>query len=187
MGYDATLRKEFHERFENVVWTEELEPNLLSDRKALDSRLFSNRSLSTPGAASVVAVPESEKVYPSITNFGSINIAGIPAALQSILNDFCSSLLQVSRGKTAAEVYAAVLPYIKASRGYMLSVYLYDTAAFPPANEFILGSPAVKDGAHEIPVLFLCQQGSWIVIFYASMEDDGWKIDQIRYGEFVYE
>ena len=39
----------------------------------------------------------------------------------------------------------------------------------------------------EMPVLFVSSQGSWIVVLYAALQNEAWKIEQIRYGDFVYE
>ena len=69
----------------------------------------------------------------------------------------------------------------------MISVYLQDTEAYPVASEFYLGKPFVDQEKYEVPVLFVSSQGSWIVVLYAALQNETWKIEQIRYGDFVYE
>lgn len=185
--HDNTLRSEFQGRFEGIEWTEELELGLIADRKVLDSARFSSRGLATVASASVVAVPDSQEIYPSIPGFGSIDIRRIPASLKSAVEGFCGGLLDMGGAARRDETYSSLASRILPGRQYMLSVYLHDTAAYPPAARFFLGSPSVRDGRYEVPVLFLSSQGSWIVSLYALRQEGEWKIEQIRYGDFVYE
>lgn len=185
--YDNTLRKQFQSRFEGVNWTEELDAELIADRKKLAPNLFSRRSLSTVEAASVISVPDAEKIYPSVAGFGSIDVREIPSSLRTMLTGFCSNLLRVSHDRTRGGLYSALASDILSGRQYMLSIYLYDTAAYPAADRFFLGSPMIQGEYYEIPVLFHSSEGNWIVSLYAVLQEDVWKIEQIRYGEFVYE
>lgn len=187
MTYDNTLRKQFQSRFHRITWTEQLNPNLIADRKNLNSNLFSKKSLSTVDAASVISVPSSEKIYPSVANFGSIDISNIPGSLRTIITDFCTNLLEASQDRTKEGVYSSLAMNMLSGRQYMLSIYLYDTTDYPAAEKFFLGSPLIQNGIYEIPVLFLSPEGNWILILYAVKQEDNWKIEQIRYGEFVYE
>lgn len=198
VDYTNTLRNQFKNRFSDIQWTEELNPQFISDRKSLDSAHFSSRSLSTVNAASVLSYPATDAIYPSVPDFGSIDIRGIPSPLKSLITDFCSKLLNISQTEDFQEgqntqkegfqeTYSALAPSFLSGRQYMLSIYLHDTARYPAAKKFYLGSPSIKDKTYEVPVLFLSQEGSWIVVFYALLQEDSWKIEQIRYGDFVYE
>lgn len=187
VDYTNTLRNQFKNRFTDIQWTEEINPKFITDRKALDSAHFSSRSLSTVSAASVLSYPDTDAIYPAVPDFGSIDIREIPSSLKSVITDFCTELLNISQKEGSQETYSALAPSFLSGRQYMLSIYLHDTASYPAANKFYLGSPSIKDTTYEVPVLFLSQKGSWIVVFYARLQEDSWKIEQIRYGDFVYE
>ena len=198
VDYTNTLRNQFKNRFSDIQWTEELNPQFISDRKSLDSAHFSSRSLSSVNAASVLSYPATDAIYPAVPDFGSIDIRELPSSLKSVITDFCSKLLNISQTEDFQEgqntqkegfqeTYSALAPSFLSGRQYMLSIYLHDTASYPAANKFYLGSPSIKDKTYEVPVLFLSQKGSWIVVFYALLQEDSWKIEQIRYGDFVYE
>lgn len=198
IDYTNTLRNQFKNRFADIQWTEALNPKFISDRKALDSVHFSSRSLSTVNAASVLSYPATDAIYPSVPDFGSIDIRELPLSLKSAITDFCTELLNISQTESSQqgqtiqkkgfqETYATLASSFLLGRQYMLSIYLHDTASYPVANTFYLGSPSIKDKTYEVPVLFLSPKGSWIVIFYALLQEDSWKIEQIRYGDFVYE
>lgn len=186
MEYDNTLRMQFQGRFDSIAWTRELEPNLLADRKNSDASLFSSRALNTVAAASIISVPEENAIYPAITGFGTIDIRGIPATLTSMITDFCNKLLNRT-DSINDEIYSQLASFVVPGRGYMVSVYLQDTEAYPVASEFYLGKPFVDQEKYEVPVLFASSQGSWIVVLYAALQNEAWKIEQIRYGDFVYE
>lgn len=187
VDYTTTLRNQFKNRFADIQWTEEINPKFITDRKALDSAHFSSRSLSTVSAASVLSYPDTDAIYPAVPDFGSIDIREIPSSLKSVITDFCTELLNISQKEGSQETYSALAPSFLSGRQYMLSIYLHDTASYPAANKFYLGSPSIKDTTYEVPVLFLSQKGSWIVVFYARLQEESWKIEQIRYGDFVYE
>lgn len=198
IDYTNTLRNQFKNRFADIQWTEALNPKFISDRKALDSVHFSSRSLSTVNAASVLSYPATDAIYPSVPDFGSIDIRELPLSLKSAITDFCTELLNISQKESSQqgqtiqkegfqETYATLASSFLLGRQYMLSIYLHDTASYPVANTFYLGSPSIKDKTYEVPVLFLSPKGSWIVIFYVLLQEDSWKIEQIRYGDFVYE
>lgn len=187
VDYTNTLRNQFKNRFTDIQWTEEINPKFISDRKVLDSAHFSSRSLSTVSAASVLSYPDTDAIYPAVPDFGSIDIREIPSSLKSVITDFCTELLNISQKEGFQETYSALAPSFLSGRQYMLSIYLHDTASYPAAKKFYLGSPSIKDTTYEVPVLFLSQKGSWIVVFYALLQEDSWKIEQIRYGDFVYE
>lgn len=187
VSYDNTLREQFQSRFEGVNWTKELDSELISDRKELDSNHFSRRSLSTVEAASVISVPATEGIYPSVANFGSIDVRKIPSSLRAMVTDFCNNLLKVSQDGIKEGLYSALASDILSGRQYMLSIYLYDTTTYPAADRFFLGSPMIQNEYYEIPVLFLSSEGNWIVSLYAVLQEEDWRIEQIRYGEFVYE
>lgn len=198
IDYTNTLRNQFKNRFADTQWTEALNPKFISDRKALDSVHFSSRSLSTVNAASVLSYPATDAIYPSVPDFGSIDIRELPLSLKSAITDFCTELLNISQKESSQqgqtiqkegfqETYATLASSFLLGRQYMLSIYLHDTASYPVANTFYLGSPSIKDKTYEVPVLFLSPKGSWIVIFYVLLQEDSWKIEQIRYGDFVYE
>lgn len=187
VDYTTTLRNQFKNRFTDIQWTEEINPKFITDRKALDSAHFSSRSLSTVSAASVLSYPDTDAIYPAVPDFGSIDIQEIPSSLKSVITDFCTELLNISQKEGSQETYSALAPSFLSGRQYMLSIYLHDTASYPAANKFYLGSPSIKDTTYEVPVLFLSQKGSWIVVFYARLQEESWKIEQIRYGDFVYE
>lgn len=198
IDYTNTLRNQFKNRFADIQWTEALNPKFISDRKALDSVHFSSRSLSTVNAASVLSYPATDAIYPSVPDFGSIDIRELPLSLKSAITDFCTELLNISQTESSQqgqtiqkkgfqETYATLASSFLLGRQYMLSIYLHDTASYPVANIFYLGSPSIKDKTYEVPVLFLSPKGSWIVIFYTLLQEDSWKIEQIRYGDFVYE
>lgn len=187
VDYTTTLRNQFKNRFTDIQWTEEINPKFITDRKALDSAHFSSRSLSTVSAASVLSYPDTDAIYPAVPDFGSIDIREIPSSLKSVITDFCTELLNISQKEGSQETYSALAPSFLSGRQYMLSIYLHDTASYPAANKFYLGSPSIKDKTYEVPVLFISQKGSWIVVFYALLQEESWKIEQIRYGDFVYE
>lgn len=187
VDYTTTLRNQFKNRFADIQWTEEINPKFITDRKALDSAHFSSRSLSTVSAASVLSYPDTDAIYPAVPDFGSIDIREIPSSLKSVITDFCAELLNISQKEGSQETYSALAPSFLSGRQYMLSIYLHDTASYPAANKFYLGSPSIKDTTYEVPVLFISQKGSWIVVFYARLQEESWKIEQIRYGDFVYE
>ena len=192
-GYDNTLRRQFHGRFDSIAWTSELEPNLLADRKSSDSSLFSSKSLNTVAAASVISLPEEAAIYPDRVGLGTMDIRGMPADLTSMIFDFCSQLVSLSQQNNGVqaenldEAYAELASLMASGRGYMVSVYMQDTATYPAASEFYLGTPFVAKEQYEVPVLFVSSQGSWIVVLYAALQEEAWKIEQIRYGDFVYE
>lgn len=209
IDYENTLRKQFQDRFDSISWTGELEPDLIAQRKDSDSKLFSSKSLNNLAAASVIAVTDSNAIYPSIAGFGSIDITLIPASLKSMITDFCAELLNISQTEAASwseaashgnlsqkeasqdqiseDIYSKLASHISSERRYMLSIYLQDTKTYPVASKFYLGRPVIVGKEYEVPVLFLSSQGSWIVILYAQLQDGEWKIEQIRYGDFVYE
>lgn len=178
---------EFQERFAGVDWTEELEGGLLSQRRQLDEAMFARRSLETPEGASVVKVPEADMVYPSIEGFGSLNISAMPLGLRQLMDSFCQDLLDLSQDKARSGLYTSLASMMLSGRSYMLSMYLYDTSSYPAAQRFYLGTPLVQGKSWEIPILFVGAEGSWTMGIYATRQDELWKVEQIRYGEFVYE
>lgn len=183
---------EFQERFAGVDWTEELEGGLLSQRKQLDEAMFARRSLETSEGASVVKVPEADMVYPSIEGFGSLNISAMSLGLRQMVDAFCQDLLDLSQDKAQSGLYTSLASMMLSGRSYMLSIYLYDTSSYPAAQRFYLGTPLVQgklvqDKSWEIPVLFVAATGSWIMGIYVTQQDEAWKVEQIRYGDFVYE
>ena len=186
-SYDNTLRIQFQERFAGVEWTEELEGDLLSNRKKLDEALFARRSLETAEGASVVQVPDSDKVHPSITGFGSLDIGSMPIGLRQVVDSFCEGLLDLSRNKTKSGVYTTLASMMLPGRSYMLSIYLYDTSSYPAAQRFYLGAPRVQGKNWEVPILFVGGEGRWTMGIYAAQQNEIWQVEQIRYGEFVYE
>lgn len=198
VDYGNTLRKRFQDRFDSISWTEEFEADLITQRKASNSKLFSSRSLNNITAASVIEVPDSNAIYPAIDGLGSIDITLIPASLKSMITDFCAELLntsqasnsspeKVSQEQVSEDTYSKLASYISSERRYMLSIYLQDTKNYPVASKFYLGSPFISGEKYEVPVLFLSSQGSWIILLYVQLQEDEWKIEQIRYGDFVYE
>lgn len=198
VDYENTLRKQFQDRFDSISWTEELEPDVITQKKASNPKLFSSRSLNNIVAASVIEVPESNAIYPAIDGFGSIDITMIPTSLKSMITDFCaellnisqagnSSLKEVSQEQVSKDIYSKLASHISSERRYMLSIYLQDTKTYPVASKFYLGSPFITGEKYEVPVLFLSPQGSWIILLYAQLQEEEWKIEQIRYGDFVYE
>lgn len=186
-SYDHTLRIQFREQFDGVEWTEELEGDLLSQRKQLDEALFARRSLETAEGASVVQVPYSEWVHPSIAGFGSLDIGSLSAGLRQVVDSFCEALLDLSRNKTKSGVYTTLASMMVPGRSYMLSIYLYDTSSYPAAQRFYLGAPFVQGTYWEVPVLFVGEAGSWTMAVHVVQQDEQWRVEQIRYGEFVYE
>lgn len=198
LDYENTLRKQFQNRFDSISWTEELEADLITQREASDSKIFSSKSLNNLAAASVIKITDSNAIYPTIDGFGSIKITSIPASLKSMITDFCAELLNISQASNSSqeevsqeeiseEIYTKLASHISSERRYMLSIYLQDTKNYPVASKFYLGSPFITGEKYEVPVFFLSSQGNWIVLLYAQLQEDEWKIEQIRYGDFVYE
>ena len=198
LDYENTLRKQFQNRFDSISWTEDLEADLITQREASDSKIFSSKSLNNLAAASVIKITDSNAIYPTIDGFGSIKITSIPASLKSMITDFCAELLNISQASNSSqeevsqkeiseEIYTKLASHISSERRYMLSIYLQDTKNYPVASKFYLGSPFITGEKYEVPVFFLSSQGNWIVLLYAQLQEDEWKIEQIRYGDFVYE
>lgn len=185
--YDNTLRIQFQSRFKSVDWTKELEPDLLSTRKELQEDLFASRSLHTPEVASLVPSTSVENVYPSIPNFGSIDIRSMPSGVKNQVNSFCQTLLELVQDRKKAGLYSSLVSKMVVGRSYMLSIFLYDTISYPITTNFFLGSPYTQEECWEVPVLFRGEKGNWILSLYLVQENETWKIEQIRYGDFVYE
>lgn len=185
--YDNTLRVQFQSRFKSVDWTKELEPDLLSSRKELKEDLFASRSLHTPEGASLVPSASEEMIYPSIPDFGSLDIRSMPNGVKNQVTSFCQTLLELVQDREKSGLYSSLVSKMMTGRSYMLSIFLYDTISYPITTNFFLGSPHIQEECWEVPVLFRGEKGNWILSLYLIQEDETWKIEQIRYGDFIYE
>lgn len=185
--YDTTLRVQFQSRFKSVDWTQELEADLLPQRKALKEQISASQSLQTPDVASLVKDSSLQRVYPSIPDFGSLDISSLPMGARNQVNSFCQTVLDLFQDRQKSGLYSLLVSKMVAGRNYMISIFLYDTSSYPITTKFFLGLPHLQDDVWEVPVLFRGESGNWIMSIYLVQEDETWKIEQIRYGDFVYE
>ncbi len=185
MSYDKTLRQQFQDRFEEVEWRGELETDFVSARREAHGDAFSTQSLRTPAAASLVQ--GMERVYPSIPDFGSLDIGAMPAGLRRMVDSFCQTLAELTQDRSRRGLYSSLAAWMLPGRSYMLVILLHDTSSYPGTGQYFLGSPHGGGRSWEVPVLFRGERGNWIMSLHAVLVEGDWKVEQVRYGDFVYE
>ncbi len=173
---EPTLRSTLLSLSDSVPWTQELEPDVVSERKTGDIKRFGAPRMSVPAAASALSALPEELVFPQIDGLGSLDMAVAAADVVALVEDFCNGLVNKK------EPYSLML----AGREYILTIFLYDVSKVDFTG-FVMASP-YEDGLYtQVPVRLYSGNSFLDVQLYVVNTGSLRRIDQIKYGEIVHE
>lgn len=184
--YDNTLKTYLDLESKKITWTEEIEPNVISEKKKKDSSLFGNSRYSIPEVASALKPLEEDLIYPGIEGMGLLDISAIDDSLKKLINDFCSELIiysDNSKERKNTVLYNSFEP----EYNYILTIFLYDMENLPVLNKYLIFAPYQDDKYNKIPVRLYSLEGYIDMELFAVETGQGWRFEQIKYGEFVNE
>ena len=175
-----TLKNYIVSETEKIGWTEEINPNVVKDKRKDDINRFGSPKYSTIIGAAMLPVTEDEAVYPYIKNLGSLNMENIDDNQLKYVQDFCS--LIISSEKDEKELFS----FMSSDKEYMLTIFLYDMADVI-FDSYVAAAPVFEETTARYPVRFNTNDGYLDLQLYIVPFNSQWRIDQIRYGEIVYE
>lgn len=175
-----TLKYFLTTEVEKLTWTEEIDATVISDKRKEDIERFGSPKYSTSVGAGLLPVTEEELVYPYIKNLGSLNMDDVDVNQLAFIQEFCESML--SSEKEIKDSFS----FMASGREYMLTIFLYDMSELV-FDSYIIASPVFNEDTAQFPVRFNTKNGYINLLLYVVPFNSNWCIDQIRYGEIVYE
>lgn len=160
---EHNLKQIVDKKNENISWTQELEKSRLSQR--IDKLDYINSSLQlTPNT--MVAFESSLSrlpVYPSLDNFGSLDISDIDENALYVVNQFCSKI----NDKESCQ------NLMNKNSIFALTLFLYDTSEinFNFSNyTWLIGQPFISENNLSIPVRFKNETNTLDIKLYLTEE-----------------
>ncbi len=172
---ESTLRTEAFELSRHIRWTDEIEPNRLTekiaDAEGFDKKLKSNpQNVFASGAETLYP-----KLYPTLSGFSQLDSGKMPLELRKQLVVFFDSL------KTGA----ANENLIEKSNLYTLAFFLADIESFVGSGEvlqsYIFGDAFVNNNFVLCPVRLYYKQMTIDVSVVATLDSGVWKILQLDF------
>ena len=175
-----TLKYFLNSETNRLTWTDEINPNIVSDKRKDDIERFGAPKYSTTIGASLLPVSDEELVYPYIKNLGSLNMNELEPAQLKFVQDFCEFLIS-SKDETKNSFF------MSPGREYMLTIFFYDMSEIV-FDSYIIAAPVIEEETAQFPVRLKIKNGGYIdLLIYVVPLNSNWCIEQIRYGEIVYE
>ncbi|MBO5236846.1 MAG: hypothetical protein J6B32_07035 [Spirochaetaceae bacterium] len=179
--YDNTLRKYLELQAQKIVWTEEIEPNVISEKKKKDAELFGSSRYSIPEVASVLNPLTEDLVFPGIEGLGLLDISTLDNSLRTLIDNFCNELITISsksvEGKKSV-LYNSFIP----EQNYILTIFLYDIENLPAFTKYLIFAPCQEGEYTKIWIRFFSQEGYLDIELYGIETSQGWRFQQIKYG-----
>lgn len=207
-SYDekTTLRYTANTLYEATIWTEEVELDRLTSSISSVPGISSRLNLS-PLIVIAGASGDSEKLFPSLASFGSLDTTLISKSLRETLTSFCESL---SKNKDADSfmakdcLFSLALFYSDFNR---IFGKCFEKELAPPEkkekpeekekageeqkeeeillfNSFIFGQPFLDGVYYEVPVKFFSPKATLTLSVFCFENSGSWKIDQIQISDW---
>lgn len=172
--HDSTIKYQMDKMVESTKWLEELEPQLLSDKR-------------NPPQAGVPVTPKNifgiqtneEPVYPSIPGFASLDTRQLGAQQEQCVRSFCRQLLKPERD-IPPELMAAGMEYL-------LYIFLFNIQDIRSFSRYIIGKPFINECTYLIPVRLYTNAAPLDIDFFLIQEQNEWHIQQIYIRTDTYE
>ena len=140
-----TLKNQISEKGEKVLWTKSGEENLLTNNIRKNENFTNGTLVNSEG---LKALSVSEKVYPKISDFSSLDVSMLSKEELDVINNFCTSLTSLD--------YEKSLEFFCTENLWSLVLLKYDVseAGFTEFTSFVLGEGYWHDNFCELPVRF---------------------------------
>ncbi len=120
-------------------------------------------------------------IFPSITDFASLDTRAITDSTRKILDGF---FLALKGGKISKNLFSP-------KRSYISSVLEYQFMSYPVPESWIYGKPFLRENEtesiYEIPVRVIAKKSYYDMWVYISSSGTGEFIDQVQLGSIVIE
>lgn len=162
-----TLKSQTEMKIREVFWTDQLEPGRLENDISSKIGIAGTVRLSPMSVAA--SKNQNEMIYPSFSDFGSLDTSKIPSALLSLVEEFSDSIIN---GKNADSFMV--------KKSLFSLAFFYEELGDQKPKNYLIGEPFIGDENYEIP-LRLYSDGFKIdlILFFVKAENT-WKIDQIQ-------
>lgn len=168
----ASIRYAVRQAVNSVTWTDPMEPDAISaePKGKIKGTLF------YPAAG--FSVGNGDAVFPSLENFGSIDVSIMSRSVLTGINDFLKQLSQKSLSFSSSFF----------DRPYEGVVILYEASQLPVITGWTIGRPFIStddSASYEIPVLLDTENGNCPVRIYLNPEKaaaDEVKVQQVMFG-----
>lgn len=172
-----TLKKKINKIDEDVIWTKDIEPEILSTKIENHEDLKSNITSSVQ--IYNVLNTNKNRVYPFIENFGSLNDEYVSSSLRSFLDDFFASIKE-DFSENCVKLF---------SNEHLFSYVLFKNDIQNKWMEFfdkeeilftsyLIGEPFYYEDTIELPLRLYFQKG-FVYLTIHILEKSGYQIYQI--------
>lgn len=142
---NKSLKNQIAEKSEGIHWTKSGEEDLLKNNIRKNDNFTNGTQVNSEG---LKALGSSDKVYPKISDFSSLDVSMLSKEDLVVINTFCKNLLTLDYEKALESFYAENL--------WALVLLKYDIseAGFTGFKSFVLGEGYWHDSYCELPVRF---------------------------------
>ncbi|MCR5698532.1 MAG: hypothetical protein K6G52_02695 [Treponemataceae bacterium] len=118
---------------------------------------------------------EPVEIYPNLVGFGSLDVTGVDEQVFEVISVFIEGM---NKKELAVSCIAEKARFLK-------PVFEYDFAYIPPVDSFIVGKPfIVKEETldeYQIPVRLVTQENNIDTVFFLSVQNNKYYIEQVYY------
>ena len=167
-----TIKEQIKEKGKNITWTSELEGNILSEKITRNQDKISSN---IPYTVDILKIsPEQKKIYPELSDFGSLDSSLLKGGAKEKLVSFCNSL---SENKEDTDSYfngKYLFSYIFFKDDLKNGWVSYFSSDYPELNsgtlfsKYLVGEPFVNSDILQVPVRFFCNFGVIDVTIYMN-------------------
>ena len=199
-----TLRYTAESLYKSTVWTEEVEPDRLTANVSSANGISSRITLS-PLVVLAGKTSDSERLYPVLGGFGSLDTSLISPALREMLTLFSDS---ISKNKDADSfmvqecVYSLALFYNDFNKIFSDCFELdkkaktdsekksdsekseKDVEEPPLFDSFVFGQPFLDGLYYEVPVKFFSKKATLTLCVFCVEKSGSWKVDQVQIADW---
>lgn len=140
-----SLKNQITERAESIYWTKSGEEDLLKNNIRKNENFKNGTQVNQEG---LKALTVSDKVFPKISDFASLDVSMLSKEELLIINTFCTNLLSLDYEKALESFYADNL------WAMVLLKYDIEEAGFSGFKNYVLGEGYWHENFCELPVRF---------------------------------
>lgn len=207
----GTIRSLSEQKFRETVWTDQIEKDRLTKDITIINTIDSSVRLTPQAFISSEFSQGMEVIYPSIENFGSLNVSNLDNSIKKITMEFCKNISSYKNCDELLEKqdfyeYALFIRDLKENWSQYFFVNFpepeYDEVEVKDSenqekekklkkklfDSFIIGEPFESNSFYEVPVRFFRKgTGSVDVLLFFYFNENQWKLNQFRLRNFYKE
>lgn len=182
-----TLRSAADSKFKQIVWTEQLEKDRLTQDVSYMKTIERSIRL-TPQIYSVSFHSSSLKsVYPVLEGFGSLDVSEYDEGIKTQVIQFAENLkkgITDEKLYSKSDIYEAAL-FLNDLKERWKEIYNEDYPVLKEEEQlfdsFLLGNPFVMNSLYECPVRFNKEKKGFAdIMIYFYRKNDTWTINQLK-------